>query len=43
MEEGVRDLSKVDKAAMRDSKATFVFGQMNEYRIMQELLYLVLQ
>ena len=30
MEEGGWDLSKVDKMAMRDSKATFVFGQMNE-------------
>src|SRR6187402_2952224 len=30
MEEGGWDLSKVDKAGMRDSKATFVFGQMNE-------------
>ncbi len=30
MEEGGWDLSKVDKAAMKDSKATFVFGQMNE-------------
>jgi len=30
MEEGGWDLSKVDKTAMRDSKATFVFGQMNE-------------
>jgi F-type H+-transporting ATPase subunit beta len=30
MEHGGWDLSKVDKAGMRDSKATFVFGQMNE-------------
>jgi F-type H+-transporting ATPase subunit beta len=30
MEEGGWDLSKVDKAKMSDSKATFVFGQMNE-------------
>ncbi|CAM1342807.1 F0F1 ATP synthase subunit beta [Tenacibaculum amylolyticum] len=30
MEEGGWDLSKVDKPTMRDSKATFVFGQMNE-------------
>ena len=30
MEEGGWDLSKVDKPGMRDSKATFVFGQMNE-------------
>src|SRR6201996_4086228 len=30
MEEGGWDLSKVDTAAMKDSKATFVFGQMNE-------------
>ena len=30
MEEGGWDLSKVDKTAMLDSKATFVFGQMNE-------------
>ncbi len=30
MEEGGWDLSKVDKDGMRDSKATFVFGQMNE-------------
>jgi len=30
MEEGGWDLSKVDKAGMRQSKATFVFGQMNE-------------
>ncbi len=30
MEEGGWDLSKVDKARMKDSKATFVFGQMNE-------------
>merc|ERR1712137_1259741 len=30
MEEGGWDLSKVDKAGMKDSKATFVFGQMNE-------------
>ena len=30
MEEGGWDLSKVDKSAMKDSKATFVFGQMNE-------------
>ncbi len=30
MEDGGWDLSKVDKPGMRDSKATFVFGQMNE-------------
>ena len=30
MEDGGWDLSKVDKAGMKDSKATFVFGQMNE-------------
>ena len=30
MEEGGWDLTKVDKTGMRDSKATFVFGQMNE-------------
>src|SRR5210317_1399549 len=30
MEEGGWDLKKVDKKAMKDSKATFVFGQMNE-------------
>lgn len=30
MENGGWDLSKVDKTGMRDSKATFVFGQMNE-------------
>ena len=30
MEAGGWDLSKVDKAGMKDSKATFVFGQMNE-------------
>ena len=30
MEEGGWDLSKVDKTAMLESKATFVFGQMNE-------------
>jgi F-type H+-transporting ATPase subunit beta len=30
MEEGGWDLSKVDKAKMSDSKATYVFGQMNE-------------
>ena len=30
MEEGGWDLSKVDKAKLGDSKATFVFGQMNE-------------
>ena len=30
MEEGGWDLSKVDKPGMKDSKATFVFGQMNE-------------
>merc|ERR1711916_418019 len=30
MEEGGWDLSKVDKDGIRDSKATFVFGQMNE-------------
>ena len=30
MEEGGWDLSKVDREAMRESQATFVFGQMNE-------------
>ena len=30
MEEGGWDLSKVDKEELKDSKATFVFGQMNE-------------
>ncbi len=30
MEEGGWDLSKVDKQLMKESKATFVFGQMNE-------------
>jgi F-type H+-transporting ATPase subunit beta len=30
MEEGGWDLSKVDKKALEKSKATFVFGQMNE-------------
>lgn len=30
MENGGWDLSKVDKKGMRESKATFVFGQMNE-------------
>jgi len=30
MEEGGWDLSKVDKKALKESKATFVFGQMNE-------------
>ena len=30
MEEGSWDLSKVDKAALQDSKCTMVFGQMNE-------------
>ena len=30
MEEGGWDLSKVDKEVMKESKATFVFGQMNE-------------
>jgi F-type H+-transporting ATPase subunit beta len=30
MENGGWDLSKVDKPGMRESKATFVFGQMNE-------------
>jgi len=30
MEEGGWDLSKVEKAKLKDSKATFVFGQMNE-------------
>ncbi|GAA0874529.1 F0F1 ATP synthase subunit beta [Wandonia haliotis] len=30
MEEGGWDLSKVDTSALKDSKATFVFGQMNE-------------
>ncbi|RYE13086.1 MAG: F0F1 ATP synthase subunit beta, partial [Sphingobacteriales bacterium] len=30
MEEGGWDLSKVDTEALKDSKATFVFGQMNE-------------
>jgi F-type H+-transporting ATPase subunit beta len=30
MEEGGWDLSKVDRAKLQNSKATFVFGQMNE-------------
>ena len=30
MEHGGWDLSKVDQAALQESKATFVFGQMNE-------------
>ena len=30
MEQGGWDLKKVDKSAMKESKATFVFGQMNE-------------
>src|ERR1700743_445567 len=30
MEEGGWDLSKIDKPGLKDSKATFVFGQMNE-------------
>ena len=30
MEEGGWDLSKVDREALKESKATFVFGQMNE-------------
>lgn len=30
MEEGGWDLSKVDMSKLKDSKATFVFGQMNE-------------
>jgi F-type H+-transporting ATPase subunit beta len=30
MESGGWDLSKVDMPGMRESKATFVFGQMNE-------------
>jgi F-type H+-transporting ATPase subunit beta len=30
MEEGGWDLNKVDKNVMKESKATFVFGQMNE-------------
>ncbi len=30
MEEGGWDLTAVDKEALKDSKATFVFGQMNE-------------
>ena len=30
MEKGGWNLSKVDKSAMKESKATFVFGQMNE-------------
>ncbi len=30
MEEGSWDLSKVDKKKLKNSKATFVFGQMNE-------------
>lgn len=30
MEEGGWDLSKVEKSALKKSKATFVFGQMNE-------------
>ena len=35
---------KVDKKAMKESKATFVFGQMNEPLVRElELLCLVLQ
>ncbi len=30
MEKGGWDLSKIDKSKLKDSKATFVFGQMNE-------------
>ena len=30
MEEGGWDLSKVDRAALKESQATFIFGQMNE-------------
>ncbi len=30
MEEGGWDLSKVDREALKDSQATFIFGQMNE-------------
>ena len=30
MEKGSWDLSKVDKKKLKDSKAAFVFGQMNE-------------
>ena len=30
MEKGGCDLSKIDKTKLKDSKATFVFGQMNE-------------
>jgi F-type H+-transporting ATPase subunit beta len=30
MEDGGWDLSKVEKSALKESKATFVFGQMNE-------------
>ena len=30
MEKGGWDLSKIDKTKLKDSKATFVFGQMNE-------------
>ena len=30
MEEGGWDLSKVDMKELKESKATFVFGQMNE-------------
>jgi len=30
MEEGGWDLSKIDLEEMKESKATFVFGQMNE-------------
>ena len=30
MEEGGWDLSKIDRAKLKNSKATFVFGQMNE-------------
>jgi F-type H+-transporting ATPase subunit beta len=30
MEKGGWDLSKVDREKLKDSKATFVFGQMNE-------------
>ena len=35
MEKGGWDLSKVDKNAMKESKATFVFGQMNELNTLE--------
>ena len=44
MEEGGWDLKKINLDEMKESKATFVFGQMNGLREReQELLFLVLQ